>query len=471
MNALAATGRPGQIILPMRTSLSHLCLALLLAGPSAARAQASPASPAPPARDPRLARIATTTSAREIERTIHTLVAFHTRNTLSDTLSSTTGIGAARRWIKARFDSISASCGGCLAVSYVSEVVPVGARIPRATNVVDVVAVLKGRTDSGRYLVMTGHYDSRASDNFDDTVAAPGADDDGSGTAAVLEAARVLSREHFGATVVFATLAGEEQGLFGGRILARYAKANGWNLEGDLNDDIVGGGRGQNGVDDPGVVRVFSESPASGTTAQDLARMRAVGGEEDGPSRQLARYVARVGAEYLPALRVALVFRADRYGRGGDHEAFNAEGFPAVRFTEPNENYHRQHQTPRVEDGVFYGDVADSVDFAYAARVAALDATALASLAWAPAPPDSATVARHEGVSTRLRWKRVPGAAGYRVFWRATTAPTWSDSRWVGDSTETVFPNLTIDDSYFGVASVAETGEESVIAFPAPGRD
>ncbi|HTY06893.1 MAG TPA: M20/M25/M40 family metallo-hydrolase, partial [Gemmatimonadales bacterium] len=387
----------------------------------------------PPARDPRIAQIAESASARRIEHTIRTLVAFHTRNTLSDTLSPTTGIGAARRWIKSQLDSISAACGGCLAVSYVSDIVQPRGRVPRPTQVVDVVAVLKGRTDSTRYVVMTGHYDSRASDDQDDTVSAPGADDDGSGTAAVIEAARILSKYRFNATIVFATLAGEEQGLLGGGILAQYARAQGWNVEGDLNNDIVGGGRGQNGVDDPTVVRIFSESPATATTVLDLARMRSVGGEEDGPSRQLARYIAGVDAAYFPTFHVMLVYRQDRYGRGGDHIAFNREGFAGVRFTEPNENYHRQHQTPRVENGVFYGDVPDSVDFAFTSRVAALNAASLASLAWAPAPPDSATVARFEGVSTRLHWKPVPGAAGYRVYWRATTAPTWTDSRWVGD--------------------------------------
>jgi len=425
----------------------------------------------PPSHDPRLAQIAAAGAAGNIEHTIRTLVGFHTRNTISDTLSPTTGIGAARRWIHAQFDSISKACGGCLEVSYVSDIVPPRPRVPRPTNVVDVVAVLKGQSDSGRYLVMTGHYDSRASDDQDDTVSAPGADDDGSGTAAVIEAARILSRYKFNATIVFSALAGEEQGLLGGGILAQAAKTRGWNVEGDLNNDIVGGGRGLNGVDDPTVVRVFSESPASGTTPQDLARMRSVGGEEDSPSRQLARYIDNVDATYFPKFHVMLVYRQDRYGRGGDHIAFNREGFPGVRFTEPNENYNRQHQTPRVENGVFYGDVPDSVDFGFTAHVASLNAATLASLAWAPAPPDSATVARNEGVSTRVHWKAMAGAAGYRVYWRATTSPTWTNSRWVADSTETVFTRMTIDDSYFGVASVSKTGQESLIAFPMPGRN
>ena len=426
---------------------------------------------APPAHDSRVAQIAEAGNAKNIEHTIRTLVGFHTRNTISDTLSPTTGIGAARRWIHAQFDSISKACGGCLEVSYVSDIVQPRPRVPRPTNVVDVVAVLKGQSDSGRYVVMTGHYDSRASDDQDDTVSAPGADDDGSGTAAVIEAARILSKYKFNATIVFSALAGEEQGLLGGGILAQAAKARGWNVEGDLNNDIVGGGRGLNGADDPTVVRIFSESPATNTSVQELARMRSVGGEEDSPSRQLARYIDRVDAEYFPKFHVMLVYRQDRYGRGGDHIAFNREGFAGVRFTEPNENYNRQHQTPRVENGVFYGDVPDSVDFGFTAHVAALNAASLASLAWAPAPPDSATVARFEGVSTHVHWKPVPGAAGYRVYWRATTSPTWTNSRWVGDSTETVFSKMTIDDSYFGVASVSKTGQESPVAFPMPGRN
>ena len=450
----------------MRPSRHSIVTLIALTFPALAAAQQGP-----PTHDARLVQIAAAGVPKNIEHTIRTLVAFHTRNTISDTLSPTAGIGAARRWIKAQFDSISAACGGCLEVSYVADIVQPRPRVPRPTQVVDVVAVLRGQSDSGRYLVMTGHYDSRASDDQDDTVSAPGADDDGSGTAAVIEAARILSRYKFNATVVFAALAGEEQGLLGGRILAQAAKARGWNVEGDLNNDIVGGGRGQNGVDDPTVIRVFSESPASGTTVQDIARMRAIGGEEDGPSRQLARYIDKVDGEYFPKFHTMLVYRADRFGRGGDHSAFNAEGFPGVRFTEPNENYNRQHQTPRVENGVFYGDVPDSVDFAFTAHVASLNAASLASLAWAPAPPDSATVARHEGVSTRVHWARVPGAVGYRVYWRATTAPTWTDSRWVGDSTETIFAKMTIDNSYFGVASVSKTGQESVVVFPAPGRN
>jgi Zn-dependent M28 family amino/carboxypeptidase len=429
-------------------------------------------SPVPPAGDARLPRIVDSVSARRIERDIRMLVGFHTRNTLSDTVSATRGIGAARRWIKAQFDSIATACGGCLDVFYLRQLIPPGRRIPRPVWVVDVVAVLRGTSDSGRYLAMTGHYDSRASDVLDDTVGAPGADDDASGTAAVLEAARVLSRYRFAASIAFGALAGEEQGLLGGRLMAQEAKTRGWRVEADLNNDIVGGTQGVDGQKDNTVVRVFSESPAAGTTAQDLNRLRVFGGEVDGPSRQIARYVQRIAEQYFPRFGVMMIYRQDRFGRGGDHIAFNAEGFPAVRFTEPHEIYRRQHQTVRVEHGVFYGDVPDSVDFDYAARVTALNAAALAALAWAPAPPDSVTVSGAVEPSATLRWKAVSAAdlAGYKVYWRRTTAPTWDHWRWVGDTTEATMTDMVVDNAFFGVAAVNRDGDESPVVFPAPRR-
>ena len=426
----------------------------------------------PPARDTRLVRIVDSVSAHRIEQDIRTLVGFHTRNTLSDTVSATRGIGAARRWIKARFDSISTACGGCLDVFYLKQLVQPGRRIPKPVWVVDVVAVLRGTSDSGRYLAMTGHYDSRASDVLDDTVGAPGADDDASGTAAVLEAARVLSHYRFAASIAFGALAGEEQGLFGGRLMAQEAKARGWGVEADLNNDIVGGTQGIDGQRDNTVVRVFSESPAAGTAAADLDRLRVFGGEVDSPSRQIARYVDRIAEQYLPRFGVMMIYRQDRFGRGGDHIAFNAEGFPAVRFTEPHEIYRRQHQTVRVEHGVFYGDVADSVDFDYAARVAALNAVTLAALAWAPAPPDGVTVSGAVLPSTTLRWKPVAAAdlAGYKVYWRRTTSPTWDHWRWVGDTTAATMTDMVVDNAFFGVAAVNRDGDESPVVFPTPGR-
>jgi Zn-dependent M28 family amino/carboxypeptidase len=446
--------------------------ACLLGMPAASLAQQSPTGPAvPPGSDTRLYRIVDSVSARRIERDIRTLVGFHTRNTLSDTVSRSRGIGAARRWIKGQFDSISVACGGCLDVFYMRQLVDSGRRIPKPVWVVNVVAVLRGQSDTGRYLAMTGHYDSRATNVLDDTVMAPGADDDASGTAAVIEAARVLSRYRFAASIAFGALAGEEQGLLGGRLMAQEAKTRGWRVEADLNNDIVGGARGIDGRSDNTVVRVFSESPPTGTTAEALPRLRVFGGEVDGPSRQIARYVDRIAEQYLAGFRVMMVYRQDRFGRGGDHIAFNAEGFPAVRFTEPHENYNRQHQTVRVENGVFYGDVPDSVDFTYTARVAALNAATLAALAWAPPPPDSATVAGAVSATTTLRWKAVaaPDLAGYKVYWRATTSPTWDHWRWIGNTTSATL-DLVVDDAFFGVAAVNAAGDESPVAYPSPGR-
>jgi len=446
-----------------------LALAALAALPVAARPQA-PA--APPARDARIGALIEAVSAGRIERDIRTLVGFGTRHTLSDTLSDTRGIGAARRWIHAEFERASAACGGCLEVDYLTAVVDSGPRIPRTTHVVSVTATLRGTTDPGRTFVMSGHFDSRASDAMDSTSDAPGANDDASGTAAVLEAARVLagSGRRFPATIVLAALAGEEQGLYGGRALAERAQGEGWRVEGVLNNDIIGNIQGQDGVVDGTTVRVFSESPAATTTPEELRRMRFYGGEIESSSRQLARYVDRIAREYSTDLDVMLVYRLDRFGRGGDHRPFNDLGFPAVRFTEPHEDWRRQHQDVRVEGGVEYGDVPDEVEFDYVARVTALNVAALAALASAPAPPDSVTIAGVVEPSARLAWAPVgdPELAGYKVYWRLTTSPTWERWRWVGTATEAVMENLVVDNYVFGVASVSRDGNESPVVFPRP---
>ena len=447
--------------------------AALLAAVAGLVAFADPAmAQTPPARDARVFDLVEAVSAARIERDVRTLVGFGTRHTLSDTLSPTRGIGAARRWIKAEFDSISAACGGCLEVSYQRAMISGEDRIPDSTWVVSVVAVLRGAAEPDRYVIMTGDIDSRVSDVMNAVDSSPGANDNASGMAGVLEAARVItaSDHRFPASIIFAGLAGEEQGLYGGARMAEIALEEGWRLEAVLNNDMIGNIEGGDGVTDDGTARVFSESPPAGTSEEDLRRMRFFGGEVDGPSRQLARYVDRVADLYLRNLDVLMIYRLDRFGRGGHHRPFNDAGFPAVRIMETHENYSRQHQDVRVEDGIAYGDVIEGVDFDYAAKLTGLNVAILSSLAWAPAPPDSVTIAGAVEPAAQLSWAAVPGAAGYKVYWRETTSPTWDRWMWVGDATKTTMTGLVVDNWFFGVASVSEEGDESPVAFPSPAR-
>jgi Zn-dependent M28 family amino/carboxypeptidase len=432
-------------------------------------------APAPPARQPVLREIADAVSADTLRAVLTKLVSFGTRNTLSDTLSDTRGIGAARRWLHGRMDTLSERCGGCLHVFYQRNLVPPQRRIPDTTAVVNVVAVQRGTSDPDRYVLITGHYDSRVSNVLNDTSFAPGADDDGSGVAAVLEAARVLSHYKFPATIVYAALAGEEQGLFGGKGLAAYARAHDWKIEADLNNDIIGNIEGIDGVIDNATVRVFSEGTRATESARTARIRRYTGGEVDSPSREVARYVDRM-ADYVRNLHVMLVYRLDRFGRGGDHSAFNDAGYPAVRLTEPNENYHRQHQDVRVEDGIHYGDVLAGVNFPYLRKTAALNLVSLASMAWAPAPPEGVRIRGAVQPSTTLRWDaadpaRAPELAGYRIYWRLTDAPRWQKSVWVGDTTEHTLDDVVIDNYTFGVAAVSKDGFESPAVFPGPVGD
>jgi hypothetical protein len=427
---------------------------------------------APPDRQPVLRELVGEVSADTLRSVLTKLVGFGTRNTLSDTLSPTRGIGAARRWIKGRMDTISARCGGCLDVFYQRNLVPPQRRVPDTTAVVNVVAVQRGTTDPERYVLITGHYDSRVSDVLNDTSDAPGADDDGSGTAAVLEAARVLSQRRFGATIVYAALAGEEQGLLGGKGLAGYAREHGWRVEADLNNDIIGNIEGIDGIIDNTAARVFSEGTRAGESERTARVRRFTGGEVDSPSREVARYVARM-SRYVRNLNVMMIYRLDRFGRGGDHSAFNDAGFPAVRITERNENYTRQHQDVRVEDGIHYGDVLSGVDFPYLRKTTALNVVSLAALAWAPAPPQGVRVRGAVRPSTTLSWdpedgSSAPDLAGYRVYWRATTAPQWERSVWVGGAAEHTLQDVVIDNYTFGVAAVSRGGFESPVVFPGP---
>ena len=450
-----------------------MALLAVVAGLTAAFADPATAqSPIPPARDARVFGLVEAVSAARIERDVRTLVGFGTRHTLSDTLSPTRGIGAARRWIKAEFDSISAACGGCLEVSYQRAMISGEDRIPDSTWVVSVVAVLRGEAEPDRYVIMTGDIDSRVSDVMNASDSSPGANDNASGMAGVLEAARVItsSDDRFPASIVFAGLAGEEQGLYGGARMAEIAREEGWRIEAVLNNDMIGNIEGVDGVTDDGTTRVFSESPPAGSSEEDLRRMRFFGGEVDGPSRQLARYVDRIADLYLRNLDVIMIYRLDRFGRGGHHRPFNDAGFPAVRIMETHENYTRQHQDVRVEDGIAYGDVIEGVDFDYAAKLTGLNVAILSSLAWAPAPPDSVTIGGAVEPAARLAWSPVPDAVGYKVYWRETTSPTWDRWIWVEDATEATMTGLVVDNYFFGVASVSAGGNESPVAFPSPAR-
>jgi Zn-dependent M28 family amino/carboxypeptidase len=463
-------------VTPRFRLLTPAAAACLLATAAAAQNAPPAASGGPPAEDARLREIAAATQPSRVEADIRRLVAFGTRHTLSDTTSRTRGIGAARRWLFDEFTRISRECGGCLDVRYVEEVVPgstaPGSRIPRDTRVVNVVAIQRGRTDPNRYVIVQGHYDSRVSNAMDSTSDAPGANDNASGTAVALETARVLSKLQFDGSIAYAALAGEEQGLNGGEIFARYAKTNGWRIEGVLNNDIVGNSRGGNGAADNTRARVFGPGIPTSAPAAELRRYLYSGGELDTPSRQLMRYVDAVASRYVANLDVMMIYRLDRFGRGSDHTPFFNQGYPAVRVTEIYEDYTRQHQDVRTENGIRYGDLPDMVDYPYVAKMAGLNAATLASLAWAPPAPDSVTIAGAVTPNTVLRWQAVsaPDLAGYRIYWREPESATWQFSRFVpGNATEATLPGIIIDNYFFAVAAVDREGHESRPVYPVPG--
>ena len=444
--------------------ISTLLVLALATAPLCSGAQ----TPAPPAAAmPLLTSIGDDVRADELRATISKLVGFGTRHTLSDTQSNKRGIGAARRWAKSRFEEIGRQCHGCLQIETPEQSVT-GERIPKPAAIVDVLAIQRGTGEPERVIVISGHIDSRVRDVMDAKSDAPGADDDGSGTAAVLEAARVLSKHKFNATLVYAVLSGEEQGLYGGKLLAQYARDHHWRVEAALNNDIVGNTLGTNGIKDATHVRVFSEGTRSTETAEEATRRRYNGGEVDSPSRNLARFISGLADTYLKAFSVRMVYRTDRYSRGGDQVPMLAAGYPAVRFTEAIENYTREHEDVRVENGVHYGDVLDAVDFAYLAQVVRLNAITMAALATAPAPPAQVKIEGAVSMDTTVSWSAVPNAAGYRVWWRDTTAPFWSNSKLVGDATSLLLKDVNIDDWFFGVSSVSKDGYESPVEFPGP---
>ena len=416
-----------------------------------------------------LTEISTATSPENMEKDIQKLVDFGTRHTLSDTVSNTRGIGAARRWIKSEFEAISKECNNCLEVSYLGDLVKAdGRRIVTDTKVVNVVAIQRGTKYPNRYVIMSGDIDSRVSDNNDFTSNAPGANDNATGLAGTLEAARVLSNYKFSSSIIYVGLSGEEQGLYGGKIMAKHAKENNWDIIGVLNNDMIGNIYGIDDVIDNSTFRVFSEAISMSTTDREKASMRFYGGEIDGPSRQLARYIDKITDDYMTNLDAIMIYRLDRFGRGGHHRPFNDEGFTGVRIMETHENYNRQHQDIREENGIKYGDVIEGVNFEYAAKLTAVNSLTIASLAAAPLEPKNLMIAGAVQPSTRLKWEdpNDDNIVGYKIYWRNTTSPQWEFSRFVGNVTDYTLKNIVIDNYLFGVASIGKNGAESLIQFP-----
>ncbi|WP_286745049.1 M28 family metallopeptidase [Pseudoalteromonas sp. UBA2102] len=412
--------------------------------------------------------IAAEVSAKRIGSDIQTLVDFGTRHTLSDTKSDTRGIGAARRWIKKEFEKISAQCGGCLEVIEVKDTISGEKRIPNPVEVVNIVAIQRGSTEPNRMVIMSGDIDSRVSDVMDFTSDSPGANDNASGVAGIIEAARVLSKYEFNGSVVYAALSGEEQGLFGGKILTAYAQKHDWQVHGVLNNDMIGNITGINGVTDNTTARIFSEGTRVVETKEQARTRRFTGGEVDSASRNLARYIDTIADRYIPNLDTMLVYRLDRFGRGGHHRPFNDAGFAAVRIMETNEHYDRQHQDLRTENGVVYGDTIDGVDFDYTAKLTSLNAVTMASMAWAPAPPKQMKIEGAVNANTTLSWQKSDddNIAGYRIYWRYTSEPQWQFSQDVGKVTTATLKNVVIDNYYFGVAAISKDGIESPVVFP-----
>lgn len=463
----------------MKMFLAGITILLLTAYASPVLAFAQNNSITASAPDPQITAALHAVSAQRIQQTIEKLVSFQTRHTLSSNVPASTGkgINAAAEWIKSEFESYSKACGGCLEVKTDEFVQEAGNRIPQPTKLTNVYAVLRGSdpANAGRIVLVTGHYDSRNSETNDAVGASPGANDDASGTAVSMECARVLSQIKFPATIIFLTVAGEEQGLYGSAHFAKMAQAQGWNIEAVLNNDIVGGDRTPgDGTQDWHIVRVFSEGIPASASENEIKQIRALGGESDSSSRELARYIDSVSREYLPAKQFGplLVFRRDRYLRGGDQSSFNQQGFAAVRFTEYRENYNHQHQNVRSENGVEYGDLPKFVDYDYVANVARLNAATLASLAAAPAPPGKVRLLTKalQNDST-LTWESSPGglATGYLVLWRDTSAPDWQHAQTFGNVTQATLP-MSKDNVIFAVQATDAKGHRSVPVVPEPER-
>jgi hypothetical protein len=454
-------------------ALAHAQTATSITKPSSTRSSRLPKKDV----DPTIAAALKNISAAQIKATIEKLASFHNRNTLTandpELLAKGKGIIAARDWIKSEFEKYSKACGGCLEVKLDTFIEPAGNRIPKPTELNNVYAVMRGTSEQSPQpiYVVTGHYDSRNSDTLNITDAAPGANDDASGTAVSLECARVLSQHKFPSTIIFLTVAGEEQGLNGAKHFAKMAKTEGWNIQGVLNNDIVGGNKGKD--QDPAIVRVFSEGTPMAATEAELRTIRAQSLENDSASRQLARYARETGQKYVAApFQAKLVFRRDRFLRGGDHTAFNESGFAAVRFTEYREDFNRQHQTPRTENGIEYADLPKFVDFDYVANVARVNVATLASLASAPQPPMNVKVLTKKlDNDTDLTWESPADgrAVKYEVLWRPTTAAEWENVEAVGNVTAATLKRSK-DNVIFAVRSVDKRGNRSVPVLPTPER-
>ena len=397
-------------------------------------------------------------SSERIEKDIRKLVSFGTRHTLSDTISKKRGIGAARRWIKSEFEKISNDCNNCLEVFYQKNYFTPkdGERIVKPVWINNVVAIQKGSINPNSFIIMSGDIDSRISDptNYKDD--SPGANDNASGMAGTIEAARVLSKYKFENSIVYVGLAGEEQGLFGGKGLAEFAQKKGWNIIGILNNDMIGNIKGVDGVIDNRTFRIFSEPvPANEKENERLAR-RFYGGEVDGISRQLARYIHKNVKDYMPEMNPLMIYRLDRFGRGGHHRPFNDLGYAGVRIMEAHENYIMQHNDIRVENGISYGDVIEGVDFEYAKKLTAVNAINLASLGWSPPALKKLSIGGVVEASVKFKWKKIdnPNIEGYKIYWRDTTSPTWDNSKFVGNVSEAKLDGIVIDNFFFGVSTV-----------------
>lgn len=408
-------------------------------------------------------------SEDRIEQDIATLAGFGTRHTLSDTLSNKRGIGAARRWIFNEFQSIAKNCDGCIEVSYQKNYnEPDGRRIVKPVWINNVIAIQRGSKYPNRFVIMSGDIDSRISDPNNYTDDSPGANDNASGMAGTIEAARVLSQYSFENSIIYAGLAGEEQGLYGGKGLAQYAQEQGWEIIGILNNDMIGNIKGVDGVIDNRTFRIFSEPTPANESERARKSRRFYGGEVDGISRQLARYIHKTVKTYMPEMNPKMIYRLDRFGRGGHHRPFNDVGYAGVRIMEAHENYTQQHQDIREENGIAYGDVLEAVNFGYATKLTAVNAINLAALAWAPPALKELSIGGVVEASAKFKWSKQndENIAGYKIYWRDTTSPTWDNSRFVGNVTEATLEGIVIDNYFFGVSTVGKNGIESPVVFP-----